>query len=488
MIQDTFKNSWFLNVRGDILSGITVALALIPEAIAFSLICGVDPIVGLHASFCIAVVIAFLGGRPGMISAATGAMALVLVSLVRDYGIEYMFAATILTGILQFILARLRCGELINLVPHSVVLGFVNALAILIFMAQLPHFVGASWIMYAMVAATLAIIYLLPRIIKAVPSALAALIFMIIFTLVTGINVKTVGDMGSITASLPMFHLPTISLTLDTLMIILPYSFTLAIVGIIESLLTATIVDEMTDTKSEKNTEVQGQGIANVVAGFFGGMAGCAMIGQSVINIKSGGRYRLSTLTSGVVLLFLILCLSSVVKAIPIAALVGVMIMVSISTFEWKSFRELTKMPKNCAISMVSTMCVIVFSHNLALGVFSGMVISALVFAWKTNQVGAKTNLIKQDGVDHVHYKIHGQLFFASSSKFVDIFNYSEDSQNIIIDFEVSNVWDYTAVNCIIKVKEKYEKQGKTLSITGLNKQSISVINKVDESLLKLQA
>lgn len=484
MKQITFKNSWSANIKGDILSGITVAFALIPEAIAFSLICGVDPIVGLHASFCIAVIIAIFGSRSGMISGATGAMALVMVSLVHGHGIEYMFAATVLTGILLLICSRLKFGELINFVPDSVVNGFVNALAILIFMAQLPHFVGASWVMYAMVAATLGIIYLFPKVTKAIPSALVAILSMIIFTKLTGVNVKTVGDMGTITASLPMFHLPQVPFTLDTLKIILPYSITLCMVAIIESLLTATRIDEITDTKSEKNIEINGQGLANLVAGFFGGMAGCALIGQSIINIKSGGRGRLSTITSGVVLLFLVLCLSNVVKSIPIAALVGVMIMVSIGTFEWKSFKELRRMPKNCALSMIATMCVIVFSHNLALGVFTGIIISSLVFAWKTNNVSAKKCVVNEDGIEHMHYKIYGQLFFASTSKFIEIFNYTGEYEHVTIDFEVSNVWDYSAVNCILKVKEKYEELGKHISIIGLNKQSVLVINKVNPSLL----
>ena len=485
MKQITFKDSWSTNIKADILSGITVAFALIPEAIAFSLICGVDPIIGLHASFCIAVIIAIFGSRSGMISGATGAMALVMVSLVKGHGIEYMFAATVLTGILLLICSRLKFGELINFVPDSVVHGFVNALAILIFMAQLPHFMGASWVMYAMVAATLGIIYLFPKITKAVPSALVAIIVMIIFTQVTGINVKTVGDMGTITAALPMFHLPQVPFTLETLRIILPYSITLCMVAIIESLLTATRIDEITETKSEKNIEINGQGLANLVTGFFGGMAGCALIGQSIINIKSGGRGRLSTITSGVVLLFLILCLSNVVKSIPMAAIVGVMIMVSIGTFEWKSFKELGRMPKNCALSMIATMCVTVFSHNLALGVFTGIIISSLVFTWNTNNVSAKKCVVEEDGLEHMHYKIHGQLFFASTSKFIEIFNYAGEYEHVTIDFEGSHVWDYSAVNCIVKVKEKYEKRGKHLSIIGLNHQSALVINKVRPSLLR---
>lgn len=295
---------WFSNVRGDVLAGMTVALALIPEAIAFSIIAGVDPMVGLYASFCIAVTIAFAGGRPGMISAATGAMALLMVNLVKEHGLEYLLAATLLTGVIQFLLGVCKIGRFMTIVPHSVVIGFVNALAILIFMAQLPHFVGASWIMYAMVIGTLAIIYILPRFTKAVPAALVAIIVMTAIAIFGGLDLRTVGDMGQITRSLPMFHIPVVPFTLETLMIILPYSFPLALVGILESLMTASIIDEMTDTRSNKNREVKGQGIANLINGFFGGMAGCAMIGQSVINVKSGGRGRLSTLVAGVFLLF----------------------------------------------------------------------------------------------------------------------------------------------------------------------------------------
>ncbi|HZG80401.1 MAG TPA: SulP family inorganic anion transporter, partial [Brevibacillus sp.] len=403
------KTDWFSNVRGDVLSGMTVALALIPEAIAFSIIAGVDPMVGLYASFCIAVVIAFAGGRPGMISAATGAMALVMVTLVKDHGLEYLLAATVLTGILQYLMGVCKIGKLITFVPHPVMLGFVNALAILIFMAQLPHFVGASWMMYAMVIGTLALIYILPRFTKAMPAALVAIIVMTVISILGGLDLRTVGDMGQITRSLPLFHLPQIPINLDTLMIILPYSFTLALVGILESLLTASLIDEMTDTRSNKNREVKGQGLANIVTGFFGGMAGCAMIGQSVINVKSGGRGRLSTFVAGSFLLFLIMVLGDVVQQIPMAALVGVMIMVSVGTFNWQSLGELRRIPFSDSLVMVTTVAIVVATHDLAKGVIAGVIMSALIFGWKMARLKAVTSFTT-DGVKV--YSISGQLFF----------------------------------------------------------------------------
>lgn len=482
---ENIKNSWFSNVKGDILSGITVALALIPEAISFAIICGVDPMVGLYASFCIAVTISLFGGRPAMISAATGAMALVMVTLVKNHGIEYMFAATILTGIIQFILGKLKVGKLISFVPHPVISGFVNSLAILIFMAQLPHFIGATWVMYAMVAGTLAIIYLFPKITKAVPSPLVAIIVITVITVITGVNLRTVGNMGNITRALPVFHFPQIPFTIETLSIIFPFAVTLSLVGIMESLLTATILDEMTDSKSKKSKEVEGQGIANIVAGFFGGMAGCAMIGQSVINIKSGGKTRLSTFVSGSFLLFLILCLGDVVKVIPMAALVGVMIMVSISTFEWKSITEIKKMPLSCAVVMLSTMAVVVSTHNLALGVLAGIAISAVMFAWKMTEVKIRVHSVEYNENTYKVYRVSGQIFFASTSKFIDMFNHIEDPDEVIIDFKNSHIWDHSAVTAIMKVRQKYASLGKQVSFVGLNKESNSVVVRADNSILE---
>lgn len=470
------KNTWFFNVRGDVLAGMTVAFALIPEAIAFSIIAGVDPMVGLYASFCIAVIIAILGGRPGMISGATGAMALLMITLVKDHGVEYLFAATILTGIIQFLFGILKLGRFMSFVPHSVVIGFVNALAILIFIAQLTHFKGASWIMYAIVAFTLLIIYVLPRFTKAVPSALVAIIAMTAVTIFAGINVSTVGDMGSITQSFPLFHLPDIIWSFETLAIIFPTSLTLAIVGLLESLMTATIVDDATETKSDKNKEVRGQGIANTISGFFGGMAGCAMIGQSVINVKSGGKGRLSSLVAGVFLLFLIIALGDIVTQIPMAALVGVMIMVSIGTFDWQSLKDLRKVPISDTVVMVITVAVVVYTHDLAMGVFSGVILSAIIFGWKISKINAKTSLMN-DGTKL--YFISGQMFFGTMNHFGELFNAQEDPDRIIIDFTASHIWDHSAVAAVAKVVLKYQQQQKVVDIIGLNDESKKIVDRI---------
>ena len=475
----TLKQEWFGNVRGDVLAGITVALALIPEAIAFSIIAGVDPMVGLYASFCIAVVIAFTGGRPGMISAATGAMAILMVTLVADHGIEYLFAATILTGIIQILMGIFKLGKYISFLPQAVIIGFVNALAILIFMTQLTHFTpekGGSWIMVAFVAATLAIIYILPRFTKAIPSALAAIV--VITAIVVfggGFGLSTVGDQGEITRALPMFHIPMVELSWEMFMIILPYAITLALVGNLESLLTATIVDEMTDTKSNKNREMKGQGIANVVTGFFGGMAGCAMIGQSVINVKSGGRGRLSALVAGVFLLFLIMVLGNIVIQIPMAALVGVMIMVSIGTFDWQSLRELHRVPRADAAVMLVTVGVVVYTHDLAKGVAAGVVLSAVVFGWKMAKIKAEIDMEDMQKV----YKIKGQMFFGTMSHFVDLFDYQNDPEHIVIDFSATHLWDQSAVTAVSKAMLKYKKVGKRVTIVGLNDESKALVNKI---------
>lgn len=470
---EKLKKSWFSNVRGDILAGITVALALIPESISFSLMVGVGPMVGLYASFCIAVIISIVGGRPGMISAATGAMALLMVSLVKDHGIEYLFAATILAGLLQYIMGVLKLGQLISFVPQSVMLGFVNALGILIFTTQLVHFVGASWIMYALVALTLVIIYTLPKFTKIIPSPLAAIIIVSIIAVAIGADLKTVGDRGLVESTLPMFHIPDILFSFKTLWIILPYSFSLSIVGILESLLTASVLDEMTDTGSNKNKEVRGQGIANMATGFFGGMAGCALIGQSVINTKSGGRTRLSTLVAGAFLFFLIMALSDVVNKIPMAALVGVMIMVSISTFDWKSVFQIHKVPRTDAVIMIVTVIIVLITHDLSKGVFAGVVLSAFVFVGKMAKirVSAAANNSKTRT-----YKVTGQLFFGTTSRFVSLFDYQNDPKHITLDFSSSHVWDQSAVTAIAKVKSKYEQLNKQVSFIGLNEESKLII------------
>nr|WP_246258793.1 SulP family inorganic anion transporter [Kroppenstedtia pulmonis] len=470
----SIRSNWLSQPRADILAGLTVALALIPEAIAFSIIAGVDPMVGLYASFCIAVVISFTGGRPGMISAATGAMALLMITLVKEHGLEYLLAATILTGVLQILMGFLRMDRFMTFIPHSVILGFVNALAILIFMAQLPHFAGESWLMYTMVAGTLAIIYLLPRLTRAFPSALAAIIIMTSISIIVGLDLKTVGDMGEITRSLPVFHLPEIPLTWETLIIILPYSFTLALVGLLESLLTATIVDDMTETNSDKNREMKGQGIANIAAGMFGGMAGCAMIGQSVINVKSGGRSRLSTLVSGVALLFFILVLGDLVKQIPMAALVGVMIMVSIGTFDWQSIRELHRVPRGDALIMVLTVGTVVATHDLSKGVLAGVIASALRFGWKSARIRIK-RVVQEDVT---YYRVQGPLFFASTTYFAEAFQIGEDTDFIRIDMTASHVWDQSGLTAISRVLDKYRSLGKQIEIIGLNKESTQLCEK----------
>ncbi|MET3319736.1 UNVERIFIED_ORG: SulP family sulfate permease [Peribacillus simplex] len=471
------KQEWFGNVRGDVLSGIVVALALIPEAIAFSIIAGVDPMVGLYASFCIAIVISFVGGRPGMISAATGAMALVMVDLVKDHGLNYLLAATILTGLLQVLLGVFKIGKLMKFIPKPVMTGFVNSLAILIFTAQLTHFVGETWIMYVMTAVSLAIIYLFPRITKIIPSPLVAIIFMTIVAVTTGATVRTVGDMGQLTEALPMFMLPDIPFTFETLAIIFPYSIALAFVGLLESLLTAQIVDEMTDTDSNKNREAKGQGIANIIAGCFGGMAGCAMIGQSGINIKSGGRGRLSTFVAGAFLMVLIVILNDVLIKIPMAALVAVMIMVSIGTFDWSSLKRLRLAPKTDAAVMIVTVIIVLYTHDLSKGVFAGVLLSMIFFSAKISKVSVeKTEDIQ---AKRIIYRITGQLFFASVQDFVSKFDVNEKADSITIDFSHSKIWDASAVGAVDKVVLKYRLHGKLVQVLGLDHESSQLLEKL---------
>jgi len=431
--------------------------------------------VGLYASFCIAVVIAIAGGRPGMISAATGSMALVMVVLVRDFGLEYLLAATVLTGIIQFILGLFKVGRFISFIPYSVVLGFVNSLAILIFLAQVPFLIGATPVVYAMALATIGIILLLPRYTKAVPAPLVAIVIMTAIAIGAGLSVLTVGDLGTITKSLPVFHLPVVPLNIETLLIILPYSATLVIVGLLESLLTASIIDEMTDTKSDKNREVKGQGIANLITGFFGGMAGCAMIGQSVINITSGGRGRLSTMVSGMFLIFLIIVLGDLVAQIPMAALVGVMIMVAFGTFEWQSLKDINRIPKSDAFVMLVTIAIVVYTHDLAKGVLTGVVLAALAIVWKMSVISVSGDL-RRDGVKI--YTVKGQLFFGTMSAFIDLFDYPGDPDRIEIDFRNSHIWDHSAVEAIARVIDKYQRENKSVYVTGLDIDSQDVLDK----------
>lgn len=468
-------STWFFNARRDVVSGLLVALALIPEAIAFSIIAGVDPKVGLYASFSIATIIAFVGGRPGMISGATGAMALLIVSLVKDHGLQYLLAATILAGLIQIVAGMIKLGGLMRFVSKSVVTGFVNALAILIFLAQLPELTNVTWHVYALTASGLAIIYLLPRITTVLPSPLVTIVVLTAITMWFGIDVRTVGDMGELPDTLPIFLIPDIPFNLETLRIIFPYSLTLAVVGLLESLMTASIVDDMTDTPSNKNRESMGQGVANVATGFLGGMAGCAMIGQSVINVKAGGRGRLSTLCAGVFLLILIVFLGDWVSQIPMAALVAVMIMVSISTFDWQSVKNLVVHPRSSSVVMIATVVVTVWTHDLAKGVLVGVLLSAIFFAHKVVDILRVHNYLSEDGTCRI-YKAKGQLFFASAEQFVDSLDLNEPIKSVHIDLSEAHIWDLTAVEALERVHTKLSHKGVKVHFIGLNKPSRRII------------
>ncbi|MHA6492411.1 SulP family inorganic anion transporter [Pseudomonas borbori] len=476
----SLKNTWFFNIRGDVLAGLVVALALIPEAIAFSIIAGVDPKVGLYASFCIAVVIAFVGGRPGMISAATGAMALLMVTLVKNHGLEYLLAATLLCGVLQIGAGYLKLGSLMRFVSRSVVTGFVNALAILIFMAQLPELTNVTWQVYAMCAAGLGIIYLFPYVPKLgqlIPSPLVCILSMTAVAMYFGLDIRTVGDMGELPDTLPIFLWPNVPLNLETLTIIFPYAAALAVVGLLESMMTATIVDDLTDTSSDKNRECKGQGVANIASGLLGGMAGCAMIGQSVINVKSGGRGRLSCLVASVVLLLMVVFLSDWVSQIPMAALVAVMIMVSIGTFSWDSIRNLKKFPLSTNIVMLATVAVTVFTHNLAYGVFVGVLLAALFFANKIGHFLYIESATDSDGTQRL-YKVTGQVFFSSADKFVAAFDFRDAVDKVIIDLSRAHFWDITAVAALDKVVIKLRREGTDVEVLGLNEASATIVDR----------
>ena len=474
------KNTWFFNVRGDVLAGLVVALALIPEAIAFSIIAGVDPKVGLYASFCIAVVIAFVGGRPGMISAATGAMALVMVTLVKNHGLEYLLAATLLTGVLQIGAGYLKLGSLMRFVSRSVVTGFVNALAILIFMAQLPELTNVTWQVYAMCAAGLAIIYLfpyVPKLGKVIPSPLVCILSMTAVAMYFGLDIRTVGDMGELPDTLPIFLWPDVPLTFETLAIIFPYAAALAVVGLLESMMTATIIDDLTDTNSDKNRECKGQGVANIASGLLGGMAGCAMIGQSVINVKSGGRGRLSCLVAGVVLLLMVVFLSDWVSQIPMAALVAVMIMVSIGTFSWDSLRNLKHYPLSTNIVMLATVAVTVYTHNLAYGVFVGVLLAAMFFANKIGHFLYINAELDSEGRRRT-YKVVGQVFFSSADKFIAAFDFKDTVRQVTIDLSRAHFWDITAVAALDKVVIKLRREGIEVQVLGLNEASATIVDR----------
>ncbi|MBX2838627.1 MAG: SulP family inorganic anion transporter [Gammaproteobacteria bacterium] len=471
---------WSPNIRADLLAGLVVALALIPEAIAFSIIAGVDPKVGLYASFSIAVIVAITGGRPGMISAATAATAVLMVTLVKEHGLQYLFAATVLAGLLQIAAGYLKLGYCMRFISRSVMTGFVNALAILIFMAQLPELIGVPMLTYVMVAIGLAIIYLFPRITTAVPSPLVCILGLSAAAIFLGLDVRTVGDMGELPDSLPVFLLPDIPLNFETLKIILPYSAAVAAVGLLESLMTATIVDELTDTRSDKNRECIGQGLANTATGFIGGMAGCAMIGQSIINVKSGGRGRLSTLAAGLFLLIMIVFLGDWVKQIPMAALVAIMIMVSIGTFSWSSLTNLREHPRSSSIVMISTVVVVVITHNLALGVLVGVLLSGIFFAWKIAQIFRVTSTLSGDGGTRT-YLVEGQLFFASVDEFNASFDFKEALDRVIIDVSPAHIWDISSVAAIDMVVLKFRREGADVEIIGMNEASETLVDKLGE-------
>ncbi|KXO07369.1 Sulfate permease [Moritella sp. JT01] len=479
MIFSSTKQDWFGNVRGDILAGIVVALALIPEAIAFSIIAGVDPKVGLYASFCIATIVAFTGGRPGMISAATGAMALLMVTLVKEHGLEYLLAVTLLTGLLQVFAGYIKLGSLMRFVSRSVVTGFVNALAILIFIAQLPELTNVTWHVYAMTVGGLGVIYLFPYIPvigKKIPSPLVCIVVLTVLSQAMGLDIRTVGDMGDLPDALPIFLWPDVPLTLETLWIILPYAIGLSVVGLLESMMTATIVDDLTDTKSDRNRECKAQGLANIGAGLMGGMAGCAMIGQSIINIKSGGRGRLSSLAAGVFLLIMVVFLGDWLKQIPMAALVAVMIMVAIGTFSWSSIKDLKTHPLSTNIVMIATVITVVGTHNLAIGVFVGVLLSALFFANKISRFMVVKNTMVGQQVPT--YQVTGQIFFASANKFVDAFDFQDVVGKVIIDLSHAHFWDISAVGALDKVVIKFRREGADVNIVGMSKATATVIDK----------
>lgn len=474
----TLKREWFSNIKADILAGAVVGLALIPEAIAFSIIAGVDPKVGLYASFIIAVITAFLGGRTGSISAATGAMALLMVNLVKDHGIEYLFAATLLTGILQVLFGVFKLGKQMKYVPRAVMMGYINALGVLIFLAQLPQLTNVPSTVYLITIASLLIIYILPRFTQVVPSPLVALAVMTIATITLKLDVPTVGDMGELPTTLPIFALPNIPLNLETLNIILPYSLTMALVGLLASFLTAALVDELTDTPSDKNQEAKGQGIANIVTSFFGGMAGCGMIGQSVINVQSGGRGRLSTFSAGIFLLFAILVLQDWVKQMPMGALVAVMIMVSIGTIRWSSFKNIPRTPPTETAVMLATMLITIATRNFALGVITGIIMSTVFFSRQIAQLVFVDKVLSEDG-NHRTYNVSGQIFFVSIEEFLGKFDFDELVDTVTINLTHAHLWDQGAIPAVDKVVLKFRRNGAEVKLIGLNQASATLLEKL---------
>ena len=467
-------------LRTEVLAGLVVALALIPEAISFSIIAGVDPRVGLFASFTMAVSIAFLGGRPAMISAATGAIALVIAPVMRDYGLDYLIATVLLGGILQIVLALLGVAKLMRFIPRSVMVGFVNALAILIFLAQLPHLIGVPALVYPMVAAGLLMIVLLPRVTQVVPSPLVAIVVITTIAVVMALHLPDVGEEGELPDSLPRLFFPDVPFTIETLKIIAPFALAMALVGLLESLLTAKLVDDITDTHSEKTREAWGQGAANVITAFFGGMGGCAMIGQTMINVKvSGARTRISTFLAGVFLLILVVGFGDVVAIIPMAALVAVMIMVAVGTFDWHSIQPSTlrRMPKSETSVMLATVIVTVATENLAIGVAVGVLVAMTLFARRVAHLAeVQRELVEaEDGSVSAVYTVYGELFFASSNDLYTQFEYAADPEQITIDLTSSHVWDASTVAALDAIETKYHRKGKTVTIVGLNLSSASM-------------
>lgn len=480
---EKLKYEWLNQPGKNILAGIVVALALIPEAIAFSIIAGVDPMVGLYASFIIAVVTAVVGGRAAMISGATGAVALLVVPLVKDHGVEYLLAATILMGIIQLILGLLKVGRLMKFIPHSVMIGFVNALGIMIFMSQIEHIFGISISTYIYVIVTLLIVYIIPKFFKAIPAPLIAIIVLTALYMYTGSDVRTVGDLGDIKQSLPHFLIPNVPFNFETLQIIFPYSLSMAIVGLVESLLTAKIVDDATDTYSSKNRESRGQGIANIITGLFGGMGGCAMIGQSVINVKSGANSRLSTFTAGIVLIFMIIVLGGIVVQIPMPILAGIMVMVSVGTFDWTSFKYIQKAPKTDAVVMVLTVIIVLMTHNLAIGVVVGVVFSALFFATKISKVEVTSEEFGK--VNRMSFK--GQIFFVSIDSMMEQINFNIENSKIELNFNDAHLWDDSVVDAIDTIVRKFEEKNNIVHVEKLNSDSrkiVSELSKLNENHL----
>ncbi|MBF0814689.1 SulP family inorganic anion transporter [Staphylococcus sp. KG4-3] len=471
------KNEWLNQPGKNILAGIVVALALIPEAIAFSIIAGVDPMVGLYAAFIIATVTAIVGGRPAMISGATGAVALLVTPLVKEHGVEYLFAATILMGFIQLLLGILKVGRLMKFIPRSVMIGFVNALGIMIFMSQIEHIFGISISTYIYVITTLLIVYVIPRFFKAIPAPLIAIIVLTALYMYTGSDIRTVGDLGSIKQTLPHFLMPNVPYNLETLQIVFPYSLSMAIVGLVESLLTAKIVDDATDTYSSKNKESRGQGIANIITGFFGGMGGCAMIGQSVINVKSGANSRLSTFTAGIVLIFMIIVLGGVVVQIPMPILAGIMVMVSIGTVDWNSFKYIKKAPKTDALVMILTVIIVLMTHNLAIGVIVGVVFSALFFATKISKI----EVIHEELDKKHHFSFKGQIFFVSIDSMMEQIDINIEDSIIKLNFDHAHLWDDSAVDAIDTIVRKFEEKNNIVYVEKLNTDSRKIVSELSQ-------